>query len=500
MSAAGRRVGSRPVDRSLPRVPLRAVVAATRAELRGDESVLVADASYDSRDVPHGSLFFCVRGENVDGHDFVGQAVASGAAALVVERPVDVDVPQLIVRSVRAAMGPASATVFGEPASAMTTVGVTGTNGKTTVTYLLEAVFRSAGVRPGVIGTTGARLDGAPISLAHTTPEAPDLHRLLTQMKAKGIRAVAMEVSSHALAQHRVGGLVLDMAVFTNLSQDHLDFHGTMDEYFAAKASLFTPSLARRGVVNADDAWGRRLADDGVIPIETFAVDHDADLVAHDVVSDASGVAFTAGGVTVRSRLRGGFNVWNCLAAMAVARALGMDLHGAAEAIAELPGVPGRMEPVEAGQDFLVVVDYAHTPDSILSVLRGARPLSAGRVIAVFGCGGDRDHAKRPLMGQAATSSADLTFITSDNPRSEDPRAIIEQVLPGARAGGGDFRVELDRRAAILEAVRSARPGDVVVIAGKGHETHQEIGDERVPFDDRVVASEAISARQETGR
>lgn len=497
MSPAGRRVGSRPVDQSLPRVPLRAVVAATGAQLRGDPSVVIADASYDSRDVPDGSLFFCVRGENVDGHDLASEAVASGAVALVVERPLAVDVPQLIVSSVRACMGPASAVVFGEPASHMTTVGITGTNGKTTVTYLLEAVFRAAGARPGVIGTTGARLDGVPQSIARTTPEAPDLHRLLARMRAEGVQAVAMEVSSHALAQGRVGGLVLDVAVFTNLSQDHLDFHGTMDEYFGAKASLFTPSLARRGLVNADDPWGRRLLVEPAIPTGSFAVERQADLVARDVVSDASGVGFAVEDVTVRSPLRGRFNVWNCLAALAVARALDMDMRVAAEAVSRVPGVPGRMEPVEAGQDFLVVVDYAHTPDSILSVLRGARPLSSGRVIAVFGCGGDRDHAKRPLMGQAATSSADLTFITSDNPRSEDPRSIIEQILPGARAGGGAFRVEPNRRSAIIEAVRSARSGDVVVIAGKGHETYQELDGERLPFDDRDVAREALADLRE---
>jgi UDP-N-acetylmuramoyl-L-alanyl-D-glutamate--2,6-diaminopimelate ligase len=304
-----------------------------------------------------------------------------------------------------------------------------------------------------------------------------------------------MESSSHALAQHRVDGVVADVAVFTNLSQDHLDYHPSMDAYFEAKARLFTPALARRGVVNADDAFGRRLLDEPAIPIGTFAVDTAADLRARDLQVDPRGVGFRVHDVEVRSPLRGRFNVWNCLGTLAAAEALGFDLAEAAEALANVRDVPGRMEPVDAGQDFLVMVDYAHTPDSILGVLRGARPLAAGRLIVVFGCGGDRDRAKRPLMGAAATSEADLSIVTSDNPRGEDPLAIIGEIVPGADAGGGRFVVEPDRRAAIGLAIAEAAPGDVVVIAGKGHETSQEIGGEVLPFDDRVVAREALAAR-----
>ena len=491
MTGPNGRVGSRPVDRLFPPVPLSAVAAG--AEIRGDPTTLVGDAVHDSRDAGPGALFFCVPGEHQDGHDFADRAIAAGVSALVVERWLDDrEVPQIKVDSVREAMGPMSAAVFGDPASGLTLIGITGTNGKTTTTYLLEAVVRAAGLTPGVIGTTGALIDGRPEPLERTTPEAPDLHRLLARMRAAGVDTVAIEVSSHALAQGRLGGAICDVALFTNLSQDHLDYHGSMQDYFAAKARLFTPDLARHGVINVDDPWGRLLLRGGAIPMSSFAVDRPADVRAVEVRADRDGLSFEVDRVRIRSRLRGRFNVGNCLAAFAVARELGIEPSVASEAIGSVPGIPGRMEPVEVGQDFLVVVDYAHTPDSILGVLRGARPLSAGRVIVVFGCGGDRDRAKRPAMGEAATSEADLTFVTTDNPRSEDPLAIIREVVPGADAGGGDYVVEPDRRAAIALAVTEARRGDVVVIAGKGHETVQEIDASSEPFDDREVAREEI--------
>ena len=488
------RVGSAPVVRSFPPVPLSAVAAAAGAEVIGDVTATVADMSLDSRDVPAGALFCCVPGAGVDGHGYAAEAVAHGAVALLAERRLDVDVPQLLVPSVRRSMGPVAAEVFGRPAEAMTVVGVTGTNGKTTITYLLEGIFRHAGLRPGVIGTTGARVDGEAVALAHTTPEAPELHRLLARMRDAGIRGVAMEVSSHALAQDRVGGLVVDVAVFTNLSQDHLDFHGSIDDYFDAKALLFTPERARRGVINADDPWGRRLADRATIPVVTTGVEVAADVVGADVVADEAGLAFTVDGVEVRTPLLGRFNVANALGAIVAAREAGVDLGTAADALSTVSGVPGRMEPIAAGQGFLVMVDYAHTPDSILGVLRAARPLTTGRVIIVFGCGGDRDRAKRPEMGRTATTHADLTILTNDNPRAEDPLAILASVEEGARDGGGPYIVEPDRRQAIRRALVEARLGDAVVIAGKGHEPHQEIAGERIPFDDRVVVREELAA------
>ncbi len=491
---SGARVSSDALPVRIPPAPLPDVAAAARGELRGGSGVLVGDVTYDSREAGRGCLFFCVPGAHVDGHMYAQAAIDAGATAIAVERWLDLDVAQVRVSSVREAMGPMSAAVFGRPADKIAMVGVTGTNGKTTITYLLESVFRAAGTVPGVIGTTGARVSGAPVPLARTTPEAPDLQRLLAWMVAAGVQTVAMEVTSHALDQHRVAGVHYRCAVFTNLSQDHLDYHSGMEEYFAAKARLFTPEYADRGEVNGDDGWARRVLEAPAIPISTFGLAEDADVRATDVSADASGVRFRVGSLEVHSGLRGHFNVSNCLAALASARALGIEDDLAARGIASLPGVPGRVEPVDVGQDFLVMVDYAHTPDSIDNVLRAARPLASGRLIIVFGCGGDRDRGKRPLMGRAATSIAHLTVITSDNPRSEDPLAILDDIERGAKEGGGAFVVEPDRRAAIRLALGRASTGDVVVIAGKGHEPYQEFANETIRFDDREVAAEELRA------
>lgn len=474
--------------------PLADLIASlSRREVRGEASVAIAAIGYRSQDAVPGGLFFCVPGSRRDGHDFAGAAVERGAVALVVERWLPLEVPQVLVPSVREAMGPVSAAFFGRPADRMTMVGVTGTNGKTTTTYLLESVFRSAGLIPGVIGTTGVRIDGEPVPFPRTTPEAPDLHRLLARMADRDVRAVAMEVSSHGLHQHRVGGVRYGCAVFTNLTQDHLDYHASMEEYFEAKARLFTPAMSDRAVVNFDSPEGRRLVRPD-LPTLTFGLEAGADVRATDVRTMPDGVSFRVGELDIRSSLRGRFNVENCLATLATARSLGIADDASANGIEAIRGVPGRVETVEEGQSFLVMVDYAHTPDSVENVLRTARPLAAGRLIAVFGCGGDRDRAKRPLMGKVATGLADLTIITSDNPRSEDPAAIIAEIEPGAKEGGGAYVIEPDRRAAIRLAVSEALEGDVVVIAGKGHETGQEFAGRTVPFDDRSVAGEEIRA------
>jgi UDP-N-acetylmuramoyl-L-alanyl-D-glutamate--2,6-diaminopimelate ligase len=480
-----------------PRRSLSGLLAdVDEARLVGGD-VEVRSVGYRSAEVTAGSLFFCVPGDHVDGHDFAADAVVRGAAALVVERPLRLEIPQVVVPSVRRAMGPVSAAFYGRPADRMTVVGVTGTNGKTTTTFLLEAVFRAAGLAPGVVGTTGVRIDGRPVPFPRTTPEAPDLHRLLADMADAGVAAVAMEVSSHGLHQHRVDGLRFAVAVFTNLTQDHLDYHGSMEEYFAAKARLFTPELADRAAVNVDSAEGRRLV--GRLPTTTFGVERPADVRARDVEATRSGIAFRVDGAEIRSPLKGSFNVENCLAAFATAWTLGISDQVAAAAISSVGLVPGRVEAVEAGEELLVLVDYSHTPASLENVLRSARPLATGRVIAVFGCGGDRDRAKRPLMGRVATTNADLSIVTSDNPRSEDPLAIIAEIEAGALAGGGDYVVEPDRRAAIRLAMARARAGDVVVIAGKGHETYQELADRTIAFDDRVVAAEELRAAGRVG-
>jgi UDP-N-acetylmuramoyl-L-alanyl-D-glutamate--2,6-diaminopimelate ligase len=474
--------------------PLSELVAAyPKHEARGDAAVAVSDVVVGAAEVRPGALFACIPGARTDGHRFAADAVERGAAAVLVERWLAVDAPQVRVPSTREAIGPIAAELFGRPGDSMTVVGVTGTNGKTTTTYLLASVFEAAGMRAGVIGTTGVRIGGAVTPFPRTTPEAPDLQRLLARMAGERVTAVAMEVSSHGLDQHRVDGVRFACGVFTNLSQDHLDYHPSMEAYLAAKARLFTPELSEVGVVNADAPEAATLLA-SALPTITYGVEHDADVRARDVEATSEGIRFRVDDVVIESRLRGAFNVENCLAAFAAARAIGIDDRVAARGIAALSGVPGRFETVEEGQPFLLVVDYAHTPDGIRNVLRAARPLATGRLLVVFGAGGDRDRAKRPLMGEAATSMADLTIVTSDNPRSEDPLAIIAEIEPGARAGGGSYEVEPDRRAAIARAIELARRGDVVVIAGKGHETGQEFADRTVPFDDRTVAAEILRA------
>ena len=463
-------------------------------ELRGNGATAVSDVTFRSDEAAPGSLFFCVPGDRADGHDFAADAISRGAAALVVERWLPVTVPQVRVPVVRESMGPVSAAFFDHPARFMRTVGITGTNGKTTVTYLLESILHEAGLVAALIGTTGARIGGEPVPFARTTPEAPDLQRLLARMVALGVGGVALEVSSHGLDQHRVDGTSFDAAVFTNLGQDHLDYHGTMDEYFAAKARLFTPALAARAAIGIDSSWGERMVKACEIPATTFGRSRGADLRATDVSVSAAGLSFEVGGVRVASPLRGDFNVSNCLASFAAARVLEIDSEAIVRGIAGVANVSGRMERVDAGQPFLVLVDYAHTPEGLDRVLHAARSLGAGRVLVVFGCGGDRDRAKRFPMGRAATAGADHAVITSDNPRSEDPDAIIAEVERGAREGGGSYVVEPDRRTAIRLALHAAGPRDVVVIAGKGHETRQEFADGSVAFDDRVVAAQELRA------
>ena len=480
--------------RPLPQVQLSTVADAARgAQIRGEQSIVIREVAFDSREVARDALFFCVPGANTDGHGFAREAVRAGAAALVVERWLDLDVAQVRVRSVREAMGPMTSVVFDEPSRSLTVVGVTGTNGKTTVVHLVDAVLRSAGHRTGAIGTVGAHVGAEPVTLSRTTPEATDLIRLLARMRDAGVTAVAMEVSSHALDLGRVGGVRFDATVFTNLSQDHLDHHGTMERYFEAKASLFTEERTDHAIVNLDDPWGRKLLDVAV-PLTTYGQDPAADVRGEDVHSTSKGLSFRVDGREVWSPLRGIFNVSNCLATIAASRAVGVDASDAILGLASAAQIPGRMEPVDAGQDFLVVVDYAHTPDSIRTVLAAARPLATGRVIVVFGCGGDRDRAKRSPMGAAATEGADLTVITTDNPRSEDPSAIIAEVERGAKAGGGPYVVEPDRRSAIRLGLQEARTGDVVIVAGRGHESAQELADASVAFDDRVVVREELDA------
>jgi UDP-N-acetylmuramoyl-L-alanyl-D-glutamate--2,6-diaminopimelate ligase len=471
------------LSRLLGEVEARAV----RGDPAGAEIVAIV---HDSGDVAPGCLFCCVPGSRVDGHDFAATAVAAGAVALLVERFVDVDVAQVLVDDVRTAMAPLAAALHGHPSQRMAVVGITGTNGKTTTTFFLRSVLEAAGRRAAVIGTlSGGISRSGGRSGPGTTPAAPELQAHLAELAGEGFDSVAMEVSSHALVQHRVDGVRFAVAVFTNLSQDHLDLHGTMEEYFAAKASLFVPERAAAAVVNADDAWGRRLLDSPRLPTRPFSL---ADAVGLEV--DRLGSSFLWEGEPVRLRLAGTVNVANAVAAAAAARELGIDAGAVAAGLSSMASVPGRNEPVDRGQPFSVLVDYAHTPDALEQTLAGAKTMAGpGRVLVVFGCGGDRDRAKRPLMGEVATRLADLAVLTTDNPRSEDPTAIAAEV----RAGVGRPEVlveEPDRRAAIALALESARPGDVVVLAGKGHETTQVVGADVRPFDDRAVAAELLGS------
>jgi UDP-N-acetylmuramoyl-L-alanyl-D-glutamate--2,6-diaminopimelate ligase len=429
-----------------------------------------------------------------DGHEFAAEAVARGAVALVTERVLDAGVPEVVVPSVRAAMAPAAARRFGDPTNELAVAGVTGTNGKTTTAYLVRALLEAAGTPTGLLGTVKSVIGGRDHAVVRTTPEAIDLQRTFRAMLDEGDRACAMEVSSHALALHRADAIHFAVAVFTNLSRDHLDFHPTMEEYFDAKRRLFTELAPRAAVINVDDPRGRSLAAELPRTITFGVASAGATYRATDVHSDLHGSRFTVvtpdGPVELSSPLRGLFNVYNVLGALAAARALGTPLAPLVSAIARAGQVPGRFEPVDEGQDFAVLVDYAHTPDSLENVLLAARELTAGRLHVVFGCGGDRDRGKRPLMGQIARRLADHVVVTSDNPRSEDPEAIIAEILAGA---GEDVAWLVDRREAIAEAIASANAGDVVLIAGKGHEQGQEFaGGFKVPFDDRVVAQEVL--------
>jgi UDP-N-acetylmuramoyl-L-alanyl-D-glutamate--2,6-diaminopimelate ligase len=454
----------------------------------------VTDLAYDHRAVRPGTLFFCVPGQTRDGHEFAGEAVERGAVALVGERVLDAGVPEIMVPSVRAAMAPAAARFNGDPTAQLEVVGVTGTNGKTTTAYLVRALLEADGRACGLLGTVKSVIGGATHAVVRTTPEAIDLQRTFRAMVEAGDVACAMEVSSHALAMHRADAIHFDVAIFTNLSRDHLDFHPTMEDYFAAKRRLFDELEARVAVVNIDDDRGRELAGSLADPV-TFGLDSsDADYRAIDVQTGLGGSRFTAltpdGPLELSSPLRGVFNVYNVLGALAAARALEVAADVATDAIARAGQVPGRFEPVDEGQGFAVLVDYAHTPQALENVLLAARQLTRGRLHVVFGAGGDRDPGKRAPMGEVARRLADRVIVTSDNPRSEDPEAIIVQILAGA---GSDVPWCVDRRQAIGEAIAGAEAGDVVVIAGKGHEQGQEFaGGEKVPFDDRAVASEVL--------
>jgi UDP-N-acetylmuramoyl-L-alanyl-D-glutamate--2,6-diaminopimelate ligase len=475
-----------------------------------DPEIIVTGITLSTQRVQPGDLYAAPAGSRVHGATYARQAVDAGAVAVLTDPEGaaicdQLGVPVLVVDRPRTLLGELAARVYGNPAAGMRLVAVTGTQGKTTTTRLAEAALTRDGIPAAVVGTVGTRVNGNDVKTTLTTPEAPDLHALFAVMRERGVRGCAMEVSSHALVMGRVDGVVFDVAAFTNLGRDHLDFHVDEEDYFQAKASLFTPERARKGLVNVDDEHGRRLRDEVQIPVRTFSsLGADADWRATDVAMEPTGSTFTVhppegDAFPARVPLTGDFNVSNALCAIAVLGEAGFDAAKVAEAMAVTDGVPGRLEQVDAGQDFLAVVDYAHKPDAVTAALNALRPQTKGRLVVVLGAGGDRDPGKRPLMGEIAARLADVLVVTDDNPRSEEPAAIRAAVLEGAEQVPDEDRAELhevgDRRGAIRLAVTLAAAGDTVIVAGKGHETGQEVHGTVHPFDDRVVLREELAAR-----
>lgn len=476
----------------------------TPLSVEGSMTADVTGISLSSQRIQPGDLYAALPGARAHGADFAVAALAAGAVGVLTDAAgaalLPPDTAAIVVDQPRRVLGKVAARIYGEPATAMQMIGVTGTQGKTTTTRLLEDGLEAVGITGAVIGTVGTRVAGTDIKTALTTPEAPDLHGLFALMRERGVEVCAMEVSSHALVLGRVDGVVFDVATFLNLGRDHLDFHTDVDDYFAAKASLFTPDRARRGLTNIDDQFGRRLLDQATIPMQTFSTLGPADWQATDIELAGDGTSFTVVAPDgqrhpARVPVPGAFNVSNALAAIASAGLAGLDVALVATGIGQGAGVPGRLEQVHAGQDFVLVVDYAHKPDAVEAVLATLRPLTDGQVIVVLGAGGDRDPGKRPIMGEIAARLADVLIVTDDNPRTEDPAEIRAAVLAGTGDGQAEVVEVGDRRTAIFEAVRRAAPGDVVLIAGKGHETGQEIHGEVHPFDDRIVAREAVQDR-----
>ena len=467
-------------------------------ELRGHGSIAIEDVTHDSRQVDDGFLFVAVPGKIMDGHRFVEDAARRGAAAALVQEWVESSaVSQIRVPDTRRVLGVAASMVHGRPSRGLEVIGVTGTNGKTTVTVMLEAIARAAGRSFGKIGTLGVKSDGVDEMLSHTTPEGADLQRLLRRMVDRGVSMVAMEVSSHALTLSRVEGTRFRVAAFTNLSQDHLDFHGNMEDYYLAKARLFDGRAAVH-VIDVTTAAGRRLAGSGTGPVVTVGrgPGHDVSIISHDPDLSQARFRCRIGGQDVALEVRPGglHNIHNAAVAAACAQQVGIGSGAIRAGLAAMVGVRGRLDPVDMGQPFQVLIDYAHSPEAVESVVRTARAHSSGSVIVVVGGAGDRDATKRPLLG-AAAARADLAVITSDNPRSEDPALLVEQVVAGTRDGRARVLAEVERDAAIRLAIDHASPGDVVLILGKGHETYQDFGTRVVPFDDREVAASWLAAR-----
>jgi UDP-N-acetylmuramoyl-L-alanyl-D-glutamate--2,6-diaminopimelate ligase len=466
----------------------------------GVTNIEVTGVAYDSRKVEKGNIFICITGFKTDGHSYAKAAVDQGAVALVVERHLpEVDVSQIVVDNSRKSMAQIASAFYSHPTRKIKLIGITGTNGKTTTTYMVEKILRDAGYKTGLIGTIECRIGDEVLPQDRTTPESLDLQRLFTRMVEAGVTAVVMEVSSHAVDLMRVEACEFDVIAFTNLSQDHLDYHGTMDEYFEVKKRIFddTSDSGVSHIINIDDKYGRRLVKPGRMNQLKYAVNEKADINADeiDLRNDGSDFVMQVNNesMPISLKMPALYNVYNALAAAGVTLAVGVGLNSVKDGLEKIERVPGRFERIDCGQDFDVVVDYAHTPDSLEKVLKAARRLTDNRLITVFGCGGDRDRGKRPLMGAVAAEVGDYIVVTSDNPRSEDPERIIDDILDGMRGLEEEsFEVTIDRRKAIRNAILKAKKGDFVVVAGKGHETGQEVAGKKMPFDDVLVVKEIL--------
>lgn len=480
----------------------------TIAQITGSGDITITGLQTDSRKVAPGDLFICLPGHTVDGHDYAAQAAEQGAAALVTERQLDIDLPQVIVKDCRYAMAVMADAFFGSPSSHMKMIGVTGTNGKTTTTYLIEKMMNDHAVNTGLIGTIQMRYGGRTFPMSGTTPEALELQRSLDDMSANGVQCCIMEVSSHALEQGRVKGTDFRTAIFTNLTQDHLDYHKTMEDYRAAKGLFFArlgnkfshqKNQRKYAVLNSDDEASQYFAKVTAAEVITYGLNEKADVRASEISITAQGTHFHVdtfkGSTDIQLKMVGKFNVYNALAAITAGLLEGLELEGIKQSLESVPGVDGRVESVDEGQPFAVIVDYAHTPDGLENVLKTVNEFAKGRVITVFGCGGDRDRTKRPIMGKIAAKYSDVVMVTSDNPRTENPDLILKDIEAGLTEDAvpqEKYQLVVDRREAIQKAIEMASPDDVVLIAGKGHETYQIIGHTKHDFDDRVVAKEAI--------
>ena len=470
--------------------------------VRGDAEL--SDLCMDSRRKCPGSLFFCIAGANFDSHRFAAQAISNGAVALAVERWLDADVPQMLVRNGRQAMTVMSAAFFGWPARELKLLGITGTKGKTTTSYLVKAIMERAGFKCGLIGTTGNMIGDRYLKSEFTTPEPIDLHRTLRQMVDEGVECVSMEVSAHALAMGRLKGVQFEVGCYTNLSQDHLDLFGTMEKYFLCKKSFFAPEWIHNAAVNADDERSARVTDGLKVPYMTYGIAASADLYARDIEISENGVSFILAlsgvkEVPVRLRLTGMFNVYNALAAASMGMIMGVHPEVICEALESVHAVPGRAEVLETDTPFKVILDYSHSPDALENILTTVREFCRGKVICVFGCGGDRDRMKRPVMGEISGKLADLSVLTSDNPRTEDPYEILRAIEEGIRKTDGAYRVIENRREAIRFALDSAGEGDLIILAGKGHETYQEIRGVKRPFNEKTVVQELLREKRTNG-